>query len=462
MPVLTINGILIIILLGILAAYSLKERRWWLLPIDLAGVVAAGLAVGMELGHFENRALTITTMAVITAVLIVNVVMVFRDLKSGEMSGLLDNGLPRKGALYRMIADEEELREEVNRRQEDEISEGLQALELWKVGNESYLDGNYLDALSKYELSLRWVASVPAAVNASAAALELQKYEEAERYASAALEIRKNCLEGWINKGLALERLRRPEEALRAYEKALELAPEDVVVHLLAGRVLRRLGQLDRAVEVLDRGLEIEPDHSELLFEKSLALIRQGKREDALPFLTETVKRNPRHYLAFFHLANTLNRLDRNEEAVHYYDLVLKLKPDHAEAWNNRGIALSKQRRLRKAIQSYKKALALRPQYHEAWINLALAHDSLGQAEEALRAYRRFLDLAPANMTKHIELTRKRVDELEEQLQKRERRKDADEGKVQAAEEEESSEPIVVADPTKGESVKEKAAGTVE
>ena len=461
MPILTINGILIIILLGILAAYSLREHRWWLLPIDLAGVVAAGLAVGMELGHFENRILTIATMAAITLVLIVNIWFVFRDLRSGEMGDLLDNGLPRRGALYRMIADEDELREEVNSRQEEEISEGLQALELWKVGNESYVDGNYLDALSKYELSLRWVPSVPAAVNASAAALELQKFEEAERYAATALEIRDDCVEAWVNRGLALERLQRPEEALQAYEKALELAPQDVVVHLLAGRVLRRLGQLDRAVEVLDRGLEIAPDHSELLFEKSLALIRQGRREDALPFLTETVKRNPKHYLAFFHLANTLNRLDRNEEAVHYYDLVLKLKPDHTEAWNNRGIALSKMRRLRKAIQSYKKALALRPQYHEAWINLALAHDSLGQANEALRAYKQFLDLAPSSMTKHIELTRRRVQELEQQIQRRKARKKAETAQ-ERTEDEGSGEPIVVGAPPEQKKVDEKAADVVE
>ena len=417
MPILTITGILIIALLSVLAVLSLKEGRWWLLPIDLLGVAGAAVAVGMELRGTETKVLTIATMSIITVVLIINVAVVFRDLRRGIGAVFSEPEMPRRGAMYRMIADEQEIRSEVNAMQDDQITEGLQALELWKAGNQAYQEGNFLDALSKYELSARWVPSVPAYVNASAACLELQKYEDAEQYASSALSLRDDCPEAWLNRGLACERMRDLQRALDAYRQVLRTTPEDAMATLLAGRALRRLGHLDEAEEVLDAGLQRKPDDPELLFEKSLVLIRKGRREEALPHLVETVKRNPKHYMAYFHLANTLNRLDRNSEALHYYDLVLKLKPDCPEAWNNRGIALSKLGKLKKAIQSYRKALTLRPQYHEAWINLALAHDTLGHREDALRAYRRFLDLAPASMAKHVELTARRVQELESQVE---------------------------------------------
>ncbi len=411
MTILAISGILIAGLMVLLAFFAVRESRWWLVPVELVGLAGALLAVTMELQGTAPRGAPVLAAAAILSVLLVNVVVLVLDLRAGRI-GSAGGSLPRPGVLYRMINSDEEIQAEITAKEQDEITEGLQALELWRAGNQAYLEGNYLDALSKYDLSARWIPSVPAYVNAAAVCLELDRWEEAEQYAGFALAIREDCVEAWVNRGLACDRQRKLGEALEAYQHVAEAEPGNPAALLLMGRALRRLNRLDDALRVLEKGLELVPDNPELLFEKSLVLLRKGKREEAVPHLVAAVKRNPKHHAAYFHLANTLNRLGKGEEALHYYNLVLKLKPDYPEAWNNRGIALSKSGKLDKAVESYRKALSLRPEYYEAWINLALAHDSKGDYAEALQAYRRFLDLAPPTMTKHIELTKQRIEEL--------------------------------------------------
>ncbi|MDZ7372809.1 MAG: tetratricopeptide repeat protein [candidate division KSB1 bacterium] len=411
MSALTAVGILIAVCLAVLAVHAARGGRMWLAWVEFAGVVAVAVAAALGPYGTGPEVLAFSAMAVVSLVLCVNAGVVVYDFHAGRTRR--GRRIPRAGVFYRMISEEGELRAEVAGRETEEVTEGLQALELWKSGNDSYLEGRYLDALSKYDLSGRWVPSVAAYVNASAVCLELEKLEDAVRYADLAISLDEESAEAWQNRALALDRLRDLSGALSAYRKVVEKEPANAAVFLLMGRVLRRLGQLEEAAEALDQGLELDPENPELLFEKSLVLIRQERREEALPYLEGAVRRNPKHHAAYFHLANALNRMGRVEEALHYYELVVRLRPEYPEAWNNRGIALSKLGKTKKAIESYLKAITLRPEYHEAWINLGLAYDSLGKSSEAIHAYRRFLELAPKSMVKHIELTRRRVEELE-------------------------------------------------
>jgi tetratricopeptide (TPR) repeat protein len=413
MSALAVAGILIALLLAGLAFQALREGRGWLVAVEFGGFAAACLAVAMERRGTGSPALAFSAVAIVSTALAVNAVVLVYDFYAGRAARRMT--LPRAGVFYRMIASEDELREGMSAAADEEINEGLQALELWRSGNESYLEGRFLDALSKYDLSGRWVPSVAAYVNASAVCIELGKYDDAIRYADLALAINEECPEAWQNRGLACDRLRRLGEALAAYRRVKHAEPQNSLLSLLLGRTLRRLGQLDEAERALDQGLEVDPNDPELLFEKSLVLIRKDRRDEALPYLEGAVRRNRKHYAAYFHLANTLNRMGKLEEALHYYNLVTGLRPEYPEAWNNRGIALSKLGKTRKATESYRKAIGLRPEYPEAWINLGLAYDSEGEVEKALEAYRRFLELAPASMSKHIELTRRRVEELQRQ-----------------------------------------------
>jgi len=420
MPIFMIANAVVLVFFGVLTAIGIRTRQW-------ASVVTNGLGLGIVasalLVEFLGRSSRLTTMLFMATVLLVllsDLLLTLRE-SSREVEEAEQDELARwlkhlPSDHYKMIGDEALLRSELESRERTEISDRLQALQMWKLANQAFLAKNYQEAVGRYEVSSNWVPTSLAYLNESGAWIELNEPEKAVASCDKALELRPDFFEALINKALALEKLKRYDEALATLQRAQQVKPETPEAWLLYGHVLRKMGEHEDAIAYLDKAIERDAQCVEAWYERGLACSKLTRHDQAREAFETVVALKPDHHHGHYNLGNILNKMERNEEAVRSYDRALKHKPNYPEAWNNRGIALSKMGKMRTALRSYEHALKLRPEYHEAWMNLGLALDSMGKYEKAIACYEEFVRQAPAEMKKHVLLTKRRIEELRKQV----------------------------------------------
>ncbi|XP_059637591.1 uncharacterized protein LOC132279587 [Cornus florida] len=115
-------------------------------------------------------------------------------------------------------------------------------------GNKLFADGQYEDALSKYELALQVTPDMPSSIeirsichaNRGTCFFKLGKYEDAIKECTKAIELNASYVKALLRRGEAQEKLEHFEEAIADMKKILELDES----HIQARRTICRLEPL--------------------------------------------------------------------------------------------------------------------------------------------------------------------------------------------------------------------------
>ena len=100
-------------------------------------------------------------------------------------------------------------------------------------------------------------------VNQGVAAGERNRFDEAERFFRAAIEIDPNHPRAFLNLSVALQAQLKLAEALEAAGRAIEIAPTDSNPPQALGRILMSLNRVPEAIAAYRRALQIAPDDPE-------------------------------------------------------------------------------------------------------------------------------------------------------------------------------------------------------
>ena len=418
------TNLLLIVFFALVIVFCVKLRNWGAVLINILGFLTVASSLYLEFSHLQTRYTLVVIMSIVVLVMIFDILIAIFQLRTGGLYAYL-KPMAQKDVLenpeYKMIFDDAAIRREINLNQKEEMIEGLQAYEMWKMGNKAYLAGDYDNAMEKYELSLHWEASSVAWVNKSGVCIERGNFDQAIHCCDEAIKLNDECEEAWINRGVSFDRKREYDKAIKSFDKALivnESNPDTWTYH---GNALRRLGKLEESLQSYDKAIELKNDQLAAWYNKGVAFSKLGRIEEAVECFSQVVKIQPDFAFGYYNLGNSYNKLDRNKEALDAYAHALRLQPRFNEAWNNQGIALSKIGQLRDAIKSYNRAIGIKPDYYEAWINRALALESLGEIREAIKSYEKFLELAPVELKKHIAIAQRHVEELKSRLAKEEK-----------------------------------------
>ncbi|KAI9112304.1 hypothetical protein K1719_016827 [Acacia pycnantha] len=115
-------------------------------------------------------------------------------------------------------------------------------------GNKLFVDGQFEEALSKYELALQIAPDMPSSIevrstchsNRGVCFMKLGKYEDTIKECTKALELNPAYLKSLVRRGEAHEKLEHFEEAIADMKKILEIDPSNDQ----ARRTIRRLEPL--------------------------------------------------------------------------------------------------------------------------------------------------------------------------------------------------------------------------
>jgi len=125
-----------------------------------------------------------------------------------------------------------------------------------------------------------WVNSALAGVHSLGSFYD--RPEEAVRYLSVAVAMRRRSFIAHVNLGAALHHQGKVEEAIAEYRESLRLNPDSPVAHQNLGEALRLQGKLEDAIAEFRAAIRLKPDHAEARNGLGVALCSHGEYTEAI------------------------------------------------------------------------------------------------------------------------------------------------------------------------------------
>ena len=232
--------------------------------------------------------------------------------------------------------------------------------------------------------------------------VQLGRFGDAVKPASAAAQLRPGSPETLAVLGAVLSNVGRDQDALEAQDKLVRLRPESAETHYNRGVSLAKLGRHEEAVASYRRSLAFAPDNKQTYHNLGNSLIELGRVQEALAAYDGVVAQPDPNADSMINRGNALLELKRYDEAlasydeaIAGYDQALAATPELVMAFVNRGQALRELQRHGEALDCYEKALRLAPNHVEALTGKGLALDALERSEEALGCFDAALSFKP-------------------------------------------------------------------
>jgi predicted O-linked N-acetylglucosamine transferase (SPINDLY family) len=226
---------------------------------------------------------------------------------------------------------------------------------------------------------------------------QARRYQEGERWGSAAVERFPRDFELWNTLGVIRRRLKRLPEALQALDMATKINPSNPGGHMNRGNVLLDLREFARAEQVFTKLARTDPRNPEHQRQLGRALIGQRKREAGLMRLRQAVALKKDFVDGWLDLISVFNEELRSAEAEELTDKAIAVNPGSAKLLEAKVSVIRRSGQLRRA-EAYMQTLL--PEYPEAaWLYYQLG--SVVAEYDRVRAnvyFRKAVELDPASL----------------------------------------------------------------
>jgi tetratricopeptide (TPR) repeat protein len=151
--------------------------------------------------------------------------------------------------------------------------------------------------------------------------------------------------------GMAFVNWERFEEAERAFSRALEATPTNFDVLYNLGLAATRAGHLERAEQVFEAALRQRPDDVDCLAGLARVHLQQGKDDQAAACLVRAQRLAPERPELLLLLAHTSEKLGFYGDTALAFEQYLKLRPNEHFARRERGFALARSGKRKEGLQ---------------------------------------------------------------------------------------------------------------
>jgi tetratricopeptide (TPR) repeat protein len=249
---------------------------------------------------------------------------------------------------------------------------------IFREANELYIQGNYEEAVAKYNQVLNTNANYYQAwANRGYAFAGLREYEKMLESCTSATVIQEQAVYAWNCQGEAFYNLKQYDNAIAAFNQAIALEPNNPLFQLNKADALLANQETDQALEVINQGISL------------LKSTQDIKEQDKMHKLA----------VAFTHRGKAFWQKQEYEKALQAYSKALTYVPDYFSAQRDRGIVLQKLKRSEQAVANFKQMLTNQQlsaaQKAEIWFYQGLSLVNLSRHQAAITAFDQALQLKP-------------------------------------------------------------------
>ena len=264
--------------------------------------------------------------------------------------------------------------------------------------------GNQQEAI---DLFMRAIHADPtliqAYVGAAASFLAIGDLDQAELYATQALEVNESASGTNEILGIISQNKSKPDQAIEYYQKELRINPQASNSLLNLGLLLLQKGQIVIAVESLAKASALAPSVQCTLL-LAQAYQNLGLFQKAIVEYEKLDINQSSNKLIPFNLGVCFLNTGNNTAAIEVFKIAVHLDEAFVSAWGNIGTALMNESRYQEALTAMQKVLALDPDNATAHMNLGGIYKELGNLDLALVSTLKSLELNPHNPDVHMNL----------------------------------------------------------
>ena len=203
------------------------------------------------------------------------------------------------------------------------------------------------------------------------ALFEQEKYEDAEKECTKAINQKPDFAEVYCQRGMIKARRGQIEEAIADFDEAIRINSDYADAHLNRGVVKTKLKQYPEAITSFDNAIRLKPDDAMAWHNRGIARAQSGEPVEAIEDFSRAIKLNPdyseSHYtrgVVRLNLGLEKNNLEQLEEAIKDLTVFIDLKSDVADAdvataYAARGAAWERLGKHEKAQEDYDRAKEL-------------------------------------------------------------------------------------------------------
>ena len=264
------------------------------------------------------------------------------------------------------------------------------------LGSEQLLEAaSFLLAKSAYKTSFAPELLVHLYRNRGLTYLLLDKYQEASKDLSRALELAPDDI--WIhaNRGLVAINLGESQQALADFNHALQLAPDEAGLYALRGLAYISVGDTTSAIQDLDYALTLDPYENTSYALRGIASLYLSEFQQAIEYFNRTLEANPDVFWVYSLRGMAYLLLHEAQQAIDDLNYCLELAPNYIWIYIARGQAYALLHESQLALDDLNHALELAPNLAQAYASRGFVYSLLDQPQQALQDCNQAIKLAP-------------------------------------------------------------------
>jgi tetratricopeptide (TPR) repeat protein len=225
--------------------------------------------------------------------------------------------------------------------------------------------------------------------------LQPPKYDDAARFATAAVAIRPQSPGAHYSLGRVLRKKGSLKEAQAELETALRIRPKFSLAHNCLGNLSKDRGLLDQAISSYKNAIDLQPNVAMYHINLGAVLQEKGLADEASAQFRRTIELDPEFAEPHFNLGLVFEKSGNADAAIGAYRQAISRNPQYAEAHCNLAILLKGKGELDTAITHYRLSIAANPKNSQPHYNLGIALKAKGDVEGAIKEYRLAIQCDP-------------------------------------------------------------------
>jgi len=188
----------------------------------------------------------------------------------------------------------------------------------------------------------------------------LKKLETSILLKSTQPPIDKKSAENLLKKGITLMSIKRYDEANKYFDAAIELKPNYAEAYNYKARSYIQTSQLSEALALINKAIAFKPDYKDAYLNKGTILFSLKKLNEALEEYKKTIELDPNYAEGYFNLGSCYMMLDgMKKEAIEAFTKAIEVAVDYAQAYYNRACAYATEKEFDNCLKDLSIAIKL-------------------------------------------------------------------------------------------------------